>query len=170
MNKNRLRAAGLLAAGAATGGVLAATLTASAADGGSSSSDSDSSSYAAPPFAGGGRGPGGPGDAGMRGPTPVRPDEKTPSDSIVATITKKAEARVSGGTVFRVETDAGDAAYEAHMTKADGTCVTVKFNKDLEITAVEKGMGKGDPRPTGPPPGAPNGAPSGSGTTSGTAA
>ena len=41
-----------------------------------------------------------------------------------------------GGTVYRVETDAGDAAYEAHMTKADGTEVTVKFDKNLNVTAV----------------------------------
>jgi hypothetical protein len=44
-----------------------------------------------------------------------------------------------------VETDAGDAAYEAHMTKADGTEVTVKFDKNLAVIKVESGMGQGDP-------------------------
>jgi hypothetical protein len=57
---------------------------------------------------------------------------------------------VPGGTVYRVETDAGDAAYEAHMTKADGTLVTVKMDKNFNVTAVEDGMGKGDPRPSDP--------------------
>jgi hypothetical protein len=43
--------------------------------------------------------------------------------------------------VLRVETDSGDAAYEAHMKKADGTLVTVKFDKSFTVTAVEPGMG-----------------------------
>jgi hypothetical protein len=49
---------------------------------------------------------------------------------------------VRGGTVYRVETDSGDATYEAHMTKSDGTEVTVKFDKNLKVTGVEAGMGK----------------------------
>jgi hypothetical protein len=85
----------------------------------------------------------------LGGPAPVRSDETVPSDDIVATLTKKAEAEVSGGTVIRVETDAGDGAYEAHMTKADGTPVTVKFDKNLDVIGVEDGMGQGDPMPTG---------------------
>lgn len=54
---------------------------------------------------------------------------------------------VPGGTVYRVETDAGDGEYEAHMTKADGSEVTVKFDKNLAVTQVESGMGAGDPAP-----------------------
>jgi hypothetical protein len=54
--------------------------------------------------------------------------------------------------VYRVETDAGDAAYEAHMTKADGSLVTVKFDKNLKVIKVETGMGQGDPAPAGQPP------------------
>jgi hypothetical protein len=34
------------------------------------------------------------------------------------------------------------------MTKSDGSTVTVKFDKNGTVTAVEAGMGKGDPRPT----------------------
>jgi hypothetical protein len=38
----------------------------------------------------------------------------------------------------RVETDAdGNAAYEAHMTKADGTPVTVYVNKEFGVVSVE---------------------------------
>ena len=53
--------------------------------------------------------------------------------------------------MFRVETDAGDATYEAHMTKADGTAATVKFDASLNVTKVETGMGQGDPAPAGGP-------------------
>jgi hypothetical protein len=31
------------------------------------------------------------------------------------------------------------------MKKADGTLVTVKFDKNLAVTKVESGMGAGDP-------------------------
>jgi hypothetical protein len=43
--------------------------------------------------------------------------------------------------------------YEAHMTKADGTEVTVKLDKNFKVTAVESGMGKGDPKASGQPGG-----------------
>src|SRR4051812_45237314 len=147
-NGKRLRAAGLLAAGAITGGVMAATLSANADSGsGTGSATSATPSYSAPLAPGGGGGP-------AMGSNPGRGDETTPSDSIVATFTKKAEAADDGGTVYRVETDAGDGAYEAHMTKADGTAVTVKFDKNLDVIGVEQGMGKGDPMPSngGTPP------------------
>jgi len=52
-----------------------------------------------------------------------------------------AIAAVPGGTVDRVETDADGAAYEAHMTKSDGTKVTVKFDSNFNVTSVEDGMG-----------------------------
>jgi uncharacterized membrane protein YkoI len=52
---------------------------------------------------------------------------------------------VPGGKVYRIETDAGDGTYEAHMTKSDGSEVTVKFAKDLTVLRVEAGMGRGDP-------------------------
>ena len=48
--------------------------------------------------------------------------------------------------------DAGDGAYEAHMTRKNGTPVTVKMDKDFNVTAVEDGMGRGDPRPNGGTP------------------
>jgi hypothetical protein len=41
-------------------------------------------------------------------------------------VTELAKAKVAGGTVVRVETDAdGNSAYEAHMVKADGSPATV---------------------------------------------
>jgi len=52
-----------------------------------------------------------------------------------------ALAKVSGGTIVRAETDAdGNAAYEAHMVKADGTPVTVYVNKQFEVVSVQTGM------------------------------
>ena len=83
-----------------------------------------------------------------------RPDETVLTGADAAKAKAAALAAVPGGTIIRVETDAGDATYEAHMTKADGTLVTVKMDKNFNVTAVEDGMGKGDPAPTG---GAPSG-------------
>ena len=49
-----------------------------------------------------------------------------------------ALAEVPGATVVRVETDAdGHAAYEAHVTKSDGTLATVYVDKDLNFVSVE---------------------------------
>lgn len=90
-----------------------------------------------------------PGDRGPGGAAPVRSDEKSVSSAQQATLKAAALKAVPGGTVIRVETDAGDGVYEAHMKKADGTLVTVKFDKNLAVTGVESGMGKGDPAPPG---------------------
>jgi uncharacterized membrane protein YkoI len=56
-----------------------------------------------------------------------------------------ALAAYPGGTIQRVETDAEGAAYEAHMTKADGTPITVKFDASYNVTGTESGMGAGGP-------------------------
>ena len=53
-------------------------------------------------------------------------------------MTAVAKAQVAGGTVIRVETDAdGVATYEAHMTKSDGTPVTVYVDKSYSVVSVE---------------------------------
>jgi hypothetical protein len=49
-----------------------------------------------------------------------------------------AEAKVSGGTVERVETDVHGSPYEAHVCKPDGTQLEVLVNKDFEVTAVNE--------------------------------
>jgi hypothetical protein len=56
-----------------------------------------------------------------------------------------ALAAVPGGTIVRVETDSGGAEYEAHMTKADGSTVTVKLDSNFKVTATEDGFGSGGP-------------------------
>jgi hypothetical protein len=127
--------AGLIAAGAIVGGIGASALSANAATPSSGSSSTAAAAPAAP--------------GNNRSSTPVRSDEKAVSAADAATLKAAALKAVPGGSVYRIESDAGDATYEAHMTKADGTLVTVKFDKNLAVTAVEDGMGKGDPAPTG---------------------
>ncbi|MDQ1480912.1 MAG: hypothetical protein QOI44_1773 [Actinomycetota bacterium] len=63
-----------------------------------------------------------------------------------------ALAAVPGGTIIRVETDSGGSPYEAHVTKTDGTQVTVKVDASFKVTATEQGFGAGPGgRPGGPP-------------------
>jgi uncharacterized membrane protein YkoI len=52
-----------------------------------------------------------------------------------------AEAAVPGATAQRAETDAEGATYEVHMTKADGSLVTVKLDADFNVTSTVDGMG-----------------------------
>ena len=144
----KAQAAALVAAGVVAGGVLAGTLSATAATGGSGTTGTTSTpaatgSYAppagapaGPPAAGQGRG------MGPGGAQPVRSDEKLVTGSDLTTLKAAALKAVPGGTIIRVETDSGDATYEAHMTKSDGSLVTVKFDKSLAVTSVEDGMGK----------------------------
>lgn len=54
-------------------------------------------------------------------------------------VTAAAKEAVPDGTVERVETDAEGSPYEAHVTKADGTHVTVKVGSDFTVTSVEDG-------------------------------
>ena len=56
-----------------------------------------------------------------------------------AKVKAAALAAVPGGTVQRVENDAEGSPYEAHMTKADGTHVTVKVDSNFKVTSTEDG-------------------------------
>ncbi|MEA2304542.1 MAG: hypothetical protein QOH43_1822 [Solirubrobacteraceae bacterium] len=59
-----------------------------------------------------------------------------PAD-VAAKVKAAAEAKVSGGTVERVETDVDHGSpYEAHVRKADGTEVEVLVNSSFDVTAV----------------------------------
>ncbi|HVT77435.1 MAG TPA: hypothetical protein VHD87_10425 [Acidimicrobiales bacterium] len=57
--------------------------------------------------------------------------------------TAAALKAVPGGTIQRVETDADGDAYEAHMLDASGNPVTVKFDKDFNVTSTESGPAGG---------------------------
>ena len=54
-----------------------------------------------------------------------------------------ALAAVPGGTIIRVETDSAGSPYEAHVTKSDGTVVTVKVDANFKVTKTEQGFGGG---------------------------
>ena len=67
-----------------------------------------------------------------------RGDETPLTGSDLSKVREAALAKMSGGSIVRVETDAdGNAAYEAHMTKADGTPVTVYVDKSFNVVGVE---------------------------------
>ena len=67
-----------------------------------------------------------------------RSDETLLTGDALSKVTAIAQAKVPGGTIVRVETDAdGNAAYEAHMTKSDGTPVTVYVDKDFNFVSVQ---------------------------------
>ena len=52
-------------------------------------------------------------------------------------MTAAAEAKVPGGTVIRVETDAdGHAKYEAHMTDASGNPITVYVDDSYNVVST----------------------------------
>jgi len=68
-----------------------------------------------------------------------------------------------GATIIRVETDSAGSPYEAHITKADGTHVTLKIDANFTVTSTEQGFGAG---PGGQQPG---GSARGGGSPSGTA-
>jgi uncharacterized membrane protein YkoI len=132
-------AATVLTAVTVAGGAVAVSSAATAATTTPSTSSSSSTSTTVPK------------NFNPGGSAPVRHDEKAVSSADSATLSAAALKAVPGATIIRVETDSGDAAYEVHLTKPDGTLATVKFDKSLTVTKVETGMGQGDPRPAGGP-------------------
>ena len=70
-----------------------------------------------------------------------RSDETVLTGDTASKVTEIAKSKVPGGTVIRVETDAdGNAAYEAHVTKADGSKATVLMDDSFNVTSVQDGM------------------------------
>jgi hypothetical protein len=105
---------------------------ASAASG--SDSSGSSSSAAAPPAIANGAPPARSGNPWGQ----QRSDETLLTGDIKAAVEKVARAQVPNGTIVRAETDAdGNAAYEVHMTKADGTPVTVYVDKQFQLVSVD---------------------------------
>jgi hypothetical protein len=121
----RLAATGAIVLGLAAGSYGVAN----AASGDSRSSTSGTATQPAPPSGGPG------GDRPWGG---QRSDETLLTGDAADEVTAAAKAEVPGGTIVRVETDAdGNAKYEAHMTKSDGTPVTVYVNADFEVVSVD---------------------------------
>jgi hypothetical protein len=86
----------------------------------------------------------------MRG---QRPGETALTGTIAEKVKAAALAANPGATVIRVETDADGSAYEAHITKADGTQATAKVDADFKVTATEDGCGGGPHGGPAPPAG-----------------
>ena len=128
--------AGILAVGALAGGLIALGVPAAAENAAAPSASSAPSARAQPP---------------ADGPAPVRDDEKALSVAEAAKVKAAALAAVPGATIYRTETDGDGAAYEAHLTKADGTKATVKLDKNFTVTSVEDGMGTTKDGHGGPP-------------------
>ncbi|HEX8304296.1 MAG TPA: hypothetical protein VF612_05420 [Jatrophihabitans sp.] len=133
---------GLLATGVVAGAIIGGTVLSGAATTSPSPTAPSSTSSSAP-------------GAGEKAPnrqsTPVRGDEKAVTADQAAKLKAAALKAVPGGTVYRVETDGDGDAYEAHMTKADGSPVTVKFDENFAVVKVEEGMGPGGGRGHGGP-------------------
>ena len=139
-----------VAAAAITGALLGTTGVAMAQTS-SSSSSTDSSSSTAPAA------PAAPVDRSQA----VHPGETLLTGDTATQVTAAAQKAVPDGTIDRVETDAEGSPYEAHITKSDGTHVTVKVGSDFSVTTVETDQGPGGPGgPHGAPPAGAPAAPS----------
>jgi hypothetical protein len=127
----------MLAASTITGGAIGAAFlsggSASAqtsTDGSTSSSDSGATAPTAAPA---------PRDPKLGGHSANGITEALLTGDTAASVTSAAQAAVPDGTIDRVENDAEGAVYEAHMTKADGSHVTVKVDGSFNVTGIETG-------------------------------
>ena len=121
---------------AAVAVLAAAALGGSALAGAASSSTSTQSTAPAQGSAPQGQPPAGNGAAGGHVGRNGQRETLLTGDT-AAKVKAAALAKVSGGTVERVETDADHGSpYEAHVRKADGTELEVLVNKDFQVTAV----------------------------------
>jgi uncharacterized membrane protein YkoI len=125
-NRNRTRRA--LAAGAVVLGLVAGSYGVAAAASGNGSSSTDGTTTQSAPNAPDPQNPWG----------AQRSDETPLTGDTLAKVKAAALAEVPDATIVRVETDAdGNAAYEAHVVKADGTPATVYVDKQFDVVSVE---------------------------------
>lgn len=121
--------AGLALAAAIGGGALATTaLPANAATTDSSQSGTSQSTTQAPPR-----------DESKGGHQANGITETLLTGDTAMKVTEAALAANPGATIQRVENDAEGAAYEAHITKADGTRATVYLDASFNVTSTETG-------------------------------
>jgi hypothetical protein len=150
----------VLVGAAAVGAAIGGAGIANAATGGSTSTAASSS--AASSAAAASTGP-----AGQPAGDPAKlangPGETLLTGTTADKVKAAALAADPGATIIRVETDSAGSPYEAHITKADGTQVTLKIDASFKVTSTEQGFGSG---PGGQQPG--DGA-RGGGSPSGTA-
>jgi hypothetical protein len=147
MNSIRKAAAGAaIVASAVAGGAIGASLLGTAG-----AQTSSGSSTTAPAQAPNGGAPGGqfdPTKGGHVGQNGMK--EELLTGDTAEKVKAAAQAAVPGATIDRVETDAEGSPYEAHMTKSDGSHVTVKVDSNFKVTNIENdgpGFGHGGPPP-----------------------
>jgi uncharacterized protein YcfJ len=131
MNNLRKAAIAAVAVGTAiTGGAIGASVvgTAGAQTDNSSSSSSSTAASTAP-------------DPSQGGHTANGITEQLLTGDTATQVTNAAKNAVPDATIDRVETDAEGAAYEVHMTKSDGSIVTVKLDSNFKVTQTINGMG-----------------------------
>jgi hypothetical protein len=113
---------------------LGGSAIAGAATSGSSNSPGSSGSSGSSTQAG--QSAGGPGPAGGHVGRGGRRETALTGDT-AAKVKAAALAKLPGGTVQRVETDADHGSpYEAHVRRSDGTELEVLVNEDFEVTDV----------------------------------
>ena len=128
MDNNRNRTRRVLAAGVVVLGLVAGSYGVAAAASGNGSSSTDSTTTQPAPSAPDPQNPWG----------AQRSDETPLTGDTLAKVKAAALAEVPDATIVRVETDAdGNAAYEAHVVKADGTPATVYVDKQFDVVSVE---------------------------------
>ena len=137
----KLLVGGALAGGALVGGAVGATFLGTAGAQTSNTTAPPSSAAAPAPAPAPGRGPNGPMDWGRAGHQANGKTEALLTGDDATKAKAAAEAAVPGATSQRAETDADGDAYEVHMTKSDGSVVTVKLDSNFKVTRTIDGMG-----------------------------
>jgi hypothetical protein len=130
VSRRWLVSAGLVASGLVAGGILAGSHIA-----GAQGVTSTAAQAAAATQASNGAGHG--------------PDETLLTGTTASKVKAAALQAVPGGTIIRVETDSDGSPYEAHVTKSDGSVVTVKIDKNFNVTSTINGFGAGARQSTG---------------------
>jgi uncharacterized membrane protein YkoI len=124
--RNKLTAIAAIAA-AALGGSAIANAANSSTSTSSTSASSAAQTRPAPP----------PRDPAMGGHQANGKTEKLLTGETAAKVEAAAKAKVPGGTIERVETDADTgSAYEAHVRKADGSDVIVYVDASFHVTGT----------------------------------
>ena len=155
MNRNPKRLRKVMVSSALLAGVTLGGAGVASAATGSSTTTAPSSSSAAGTS---GAPPTGTPPAGAPDPATMThgPNETLLTGTDLSQATAAAEAAEPGATVIRAETDSsGDAKYEVHMKKSDGTFVTVELDSSFSVTGTTTGFGAGpagSKAPTGTPP------------------
>ena len=143
---SKLLAGGAMAGVALAGGAIGASMFGTAGAATNTSSSSTAATASTPAY---GAAPSGTPQAGAR-PAPDwskaghQANGKTETlltGTAEAKAKAAAEAAEPGATAQRIETDADGATYEVHMTKSDGSIVTVKLDSNFKVTQTLNGMG-----------------------------